>query len=86
MALAVPMLLALITGWTAAWWVVVVLLPLPSAYLAVLFRNRRLVAEREINVAFHGSSGMAEATLAELFSDPYEENPARLRAAGGHDW
>jgi fatty acid desaturase len=88
-ALAVPALAAVATGSTVAWWVVVALLPLVCAYLAVLFHNRRLLAEREINSAFIGSADRTEATLAELFADPFEhldERPERLRAAGGRDW
>ncbi len=88
-ALAVPALAAVATGSTVAWWVVVALLPLVCAYLAVLFHNRRLLAEREINSAFLGSADRTDATLAELFADPFEhldERPERLRAAGGRDW
>lgn len=88
-ALAVPALAAVATGSTVAWWVVAALLPLVCAYLAVLFHNRRLLAEREINSAFLGSAGRTDATLAELFADPFEhldERPERLRAAGGRDW
>ena len=88
-ALAVPALAAVATGSTAAWWAVAVLLPLVCAYLAVLFHNRRLLAEREINSAFLGSADRTEATLAELFADPFEhfdEHPEQLRAAGGRDW
>ena len=33
------------------------MLPFVSTYVAVLFRTRRRMAEREINVAFYGSAG-----------------------------
>ena len=66
-ALAVPTLVALVTGAAVAWWVVVALLPLVCAYLAVLFRTRRIMAEREINVAFFGGTERTDATLEELF-------------------
>ena len=54
-AISMPALVALATGSMTAWWVVVAMLPFVSTYVAVLFRTRRRMAEREINVAFYGS-------------------------------
>jgi hypothetical protein len=54
-ALAVAAAIGLATGSSAAWWVFVALLPVVCVYLAVLFRTRRLMAEREMNLAFLGS-------------------------------
>lgn len=79
-ALAVPALVALATGWAAAWWVVLGLLPLVCAYLAVLFRTRRLMAEREINVAFFGAADRTDATLEELFPDRFAHSGDELGA------
>lgn len=67
-ALSAPALVAIATGSTAAWWVVVAVLPFVATYLAVLFRTRRLMAEREINLAFYGSAGGAIAGLEEVFA------------------
>jgi hypothetical protein len=67
-ALSVPALVALATGSVAAWWAVVAMLPFVSTYLAVLFRTRRRMAEREINVAFYGSAGGTIAGLEEMFA------------------
>ncbi|GEM_PF-5457161 len=53
-ALAVCLAAALATGAAAAWWAVVALLPLASAYVAVVARSRRIAAEREIAYAFFG--------------------------------
>jgi len=68
LALAVPVVLGALTGSAAAWWVVVALLPVVCAYLAVLFRARRVLAEREINLAFLGTAGRAEPGLEGMFS------------------
>ena len=79
-ALAVPLALALFTGSTAAWWVVLALLPLTCAYLAVLFRTRRLMAEREINVAFFGGPDRVETGLEDVFSARYAHEVEELPA------
>jgi hypothetical protein len=79
-ALAVPLLLALATGSTGAWWAVVALLPVVFAYLAVMFRARRLSAEREINVAFFGGPQRGEFGLDDMFPAAYAQEPAELRA------
>jgi Flp pilus assembly protein TadB len=78
-ALAVPVLIALVTGSVVTWWVVVALLPVVCAYLAGLFRARRVMAEREINSAFFGGTP-AVARLEDVFSA--RPNPGReeLRA------
>lgn len=68
LALAVPVVLGALTGSAAAWWVVVALLPVVCAYLAVVFRARRVLAEREINLAFLGTAGRAEPGLEGMFS------------------
>jgi hypothetical protein len=80
--LAVPLLLAVVTGSSGAWWAVVVMLPLVSAYTAVLYRARRLLAEKEMNAAFQGSASRPEATLEELFG-PVFEDPFAADAADG---
>ena len=82
--LAAPALVALATGSATAWWVVLALLPVACTYLAVMFRARRLMAEREINIAFFGSSGRAITGLEEVFSGRYEplENVGAGAAAG----
>ncbi|HTW09329.1 MAG TPA: hypothetical protein VME46_17615 [Acidimicrobiales bacterium] len=82
-ALLIPTLIAVATGWTVAWWVVVALLPVVSVYLFVLFRTRRLLAEREINAAFCGRVPRREATLAELFTNRPAYAPDELRAVSG---
>lgn len=69
-ALGIPTLIALVTGSAAAWWVVVALLPVVCGYLAVMFHNRRLMAEREINMAFSGPAGRGLTGLEEMFSVP----------------
>jgi len=79
-ALAVPLALALLTGSTVAWWVVLALLPLTCAYLAVLFRTRRLMAEREINVAFFGGPDRVETGLEDVFTARYTQDVEELRA------
>jgi hypothetical protein len=55
-AIALPALVALATGSTAAWWVFVGMLPVFGIYLVVVLYARRVQAEREINVAFGGSA------------------------------
>jgi hypothetical protein len=67
-ALAVPALAAVVTGSSAAWWAVMVLLPIVCTYVAVLFRARRLMAEREINMAFFGGQDRFDGGLEDLFS------------------
>jgi len=82
-ALAVPTLVALATGSAAAWWVVVALLPVACAYLFVLFRTRRIMAEREINVAFCGRGERTDATLEDLFPAHAQPMGDGLRAVSG---
>jgi len=86
MALFVPVLAGLATGAAAAWWVAICLLPIVCTYLAVLFRARRLSAEREINVAFFGGPQRGEFGLDDMFPSGYEFPSAyeaeELRAAG----
>ena len=81
-AVTISALVALVTGAAAAWWVVVALLPLVCAYLAVLFRTRRLMAEREINVAFSGGATRTDATLEELFPGRSDHLADELGAVG----
>jgi fatty acid desaturase len=81
-ALALPALVALVTGSALAWWVVVAVLPVVCTYVAVLFRARRLMAEREINVAFFGARERSRADLEEMFSASQEDTGPHLRAAG----
>lgn len=66
--LALATLIALVTGSTAAWWVVVGLLPLVCTYAAVVLRARRLMAEKEFNVAFLGGTNLATASLEDIFA------------------
>lgn len=80
-ALAVPALVALATGSMTAWWVVVAMLPFVSTYVAILFRTRRRMAEREINVAFYGSAGGTIVGLEEMFTA--RDAPMERVAAGG---
>ena len=81
-ALAIPVLLGLATGAAAAWWVAVCLLPVVCAYVAVLFRTRRLSAEREINVAFFGGPQRGEFGLDDVFASGYEAEELRAASAG----
>ena len=69
-AVAAPGLVALATGSSAAWWGFLVLVPVVLAYVGVLFRTRRHLAEREFNVAFFGKSRRGAAGLEEVFSGP----------------
>lgn len=71
-ALAVPTVAAVATGSTVAWWVVVAFLPVVLTYVAVLFRTRRIQAEKEFNLAFSGGPNLATAGLEEIFSARYE--------------
>ena len=80
-AVAVPALVALATGSMTAWWVVVAMLPFVSTYVAVLFRTRRRMAEREINVAFYGSAGGTIIGLEEMFTA--RDAPLERVGAGG---
>ena len=80
-AISVPALVALATGSMTAWWVVVAMLPFVCTYMAVLFRTRRRMAEREINVAFYGSAGGTIAGLEEMFTS--RDAPLERVAAGG---
>jgi hypothetical protein len=82
-ALAVPLVVALATGWAAAWWVVVALMPVLFAYIAILVRARRLMAEREINTAFFGPSGRVAYRLEDVFAGAGEHGPLERMAAGG---
>ena len=81
--LAVPLVVALATGWAAAWWIVVALLPVLFTYVAILVRARRLMAEREIDVAFFGPAGRVAYGLEEVFSGASEHGPLERMAAGG---
>ena len=80
-AISVPALVALATGSMTAWWVVVAMLPFVSTYMAVLFRTRRRMAEREINVAFYGSAGGTLVGLEEMFTA--RDTPLERVGAGG---
>ena len=64
---AAPSLVALATGSSVAWWVLLGMLPVVLVYLAVVFRARRQRAEREFNVAFFGKSRRGAAGLEEVF-------------------
>jgi hypothetical protein len=66
--IAVPALVALATGSSAAWWVFVGMLPVIGIYVAVVFYARRVRAEREINIAFLGSSPGPGAGLEDMFA------------------
>lgn len=68
LALIAPALVALATGSTGAWWVVVAMLPLVCTYGAVVLRARRLQAEREFNIAFMGGTKVSHVALEDLFS------------------
>ncbi len=81
--LAVPLIVALATGWAPAWWVVVALLPVLFTYVAILVRARRLMAEREINVAFFGPTGRVAHGLEDVFSGAVDHGPLERMAAGG---
>ena len=81
-ALVLPLLVALATGWAAAWWVVAVL-PVVLSYVAVVVRTRRQMAEREINVAFFGANGRVVTGLEDVFSRPADDGPMERLAAGG---
>jgi hypothetical protein len=81
-ALAISVLVALVTGAAAAWWAVVALLPLECVYLFVLFRTRRLMAEREINLAFVGPGDRNNAALEDLFSGHSSHTDEELKAVG----
>jgi hypothetical protein len=83
LSLAVPLVVALATGWAAAWWVVVAMLPVLGAYVAILVRARRLMAEREIDVAFFGPAGRVAHGLEDVFSGAGEHGPFERMAAGG---
>lgn len=80
-AVSVSALVALATGSMTAWWVVVAMLPFVSTYVAILFRTRRRMAEREINVAFYGSAGGTIVGLEEMFTA--RDAPLESVAAGG---
>jgi hypothetical protein len=67
-ALALPTVIAVVTGSTAAWWAVVGLLPLVCTYAAVVVRAQRRMAEKEFNVAFMGGTDLATASLEDIFS------------------
>jgi hypothetical protein len=67
-AIAVPALVALATGSSAAWWVFVGMLPVFGVYLAIVLYARRVRAEREINVAFFGRASEADRSLDDVFS------------------
>jgi len=64
---AAPALVALATGSSIAWWVLLGMLPVALVYLAVLYHARRQRAEREFNVAFFGKTRRGAAGLEEVF-------------------
>ena len=66
--LAVPALVGLATGSTAAWWLAVALLPVVCTYAAVVVRAQRLMAEKEFNVAFLGGTNLGAAGLEDIFA------------------
>ena len=78
-ALFLPALVALATGSSTAWWVVLAVLPFVCAYLAVLFRARRLQAEKEFNTAFLGGARLSAAGLEDIFSARQELRGSHLR-------
>ncbi len=67
-AIAIPALVALTTGSSAAWWVFVGMLPVFGVYLVVVLYARRVKAEREINAAFGGSAINARRGWDDVFS------------------
>jgi len=67
-ALALPALVGLATGSTAAWWLVVALLPVVCTYAAVVMRAQRLMAEKEFNVAFLGGTNLGATGLEDIFA------------------
>ena len=67
-ALAIPTLVALGTGSTALWWVVVAFLPVVCTYAAVVVRAQRLQAEKEFNVAFLGGTNLRTSGLEDIFT------------------
>jgi hypothetical protein len=85
LTLAVPLVVALATGWAVAWWAVVALVPVMCTYVAILMRTRRVMAEREIDVAFFGPAGRAGSAsgLEEVFSGGGQYAPLERMAAGG---
>jgi hypothetical protein len=83
LTLAVPLVVALATGWAVAWWAVVALVPVMCTYVAILMRTRRMMAEREIDVAFFGPAGRAPAGLEDVFSSAGQYDPLERMAAGG---
>lgn len=84
--LAIPLFLAFATGSSAAWWAVLVMLPLVAAYTAVLYRARRVMAEKEINAAFLGAPDRTEASLEELFGPFDEAGFFGAELDGAQDW
>jgi len=74
---AIPGLLVLASGTIAAWWVVIGLLPLVCAYVATLFHTRRMMAEREINMAFIGPHDHLPSMPEDPFSDGLEQHVGR---------
>lgn len=83
LTLVVPLVVALATGWAVAWWAVVALVPVMCAYVAILMRTRRMMAEREIDVAFFGPAGRAGSGLEDVFSGGGQYAPLERMAAGG---
>jgi hypothetical protein len=91
--LASAVSVAVATGSVAAWWAVFGLLPLLCTYLAILSRARRLLAEREMNVAFFGAASRALIERPDPFAlgrpqaaraqQPSRERRQRAVAAGG---
>ncbi|MGH9104793.1 MAG: hypothetical protein ACRDZX_02955 [Acidimicrobiales bacterium] len=80
--LSVMVLVAVVTGSSVAWWAFVAFLPVVCAYLAVLSRARRLMAEREINIAFLGGAERDEAGFDQLLRAPRGEGWDQRGAVG----
>jgi hypothetical protein len=83
-ALAVPAAIGLATGSSAAWWVFVALLPVVCVYLAILFRTRRLMAEREMNLAFLGPLNRGGRSADDGFSLRDDEPLERVVGFGAY--
>ena len=83
LTLAVPLVVALATGWAVAWWAVVALVPVMCLYVASLMRARRMMAEREIDTAFFGPAGRAGSGLEEVFASEGRYAGLERMAAGG---
>lgn len=88
-AFALPTLAAVVTGSALAWWAALIMLPLVCIYGAVVVRARRVMAEKEFNVAFLGGTNLVAPGLEDIFSvrpattEPYVRQP-RVNAGMGH--